>query len=173
MVRVAILADTHGFTDPRVAALVAECDLAVHGGDIGSAAVLADLRPRTGRVVAVAGNNDLPHKWPEAERSLLAALPEVAEVPLPGGALLVTHGHRLPARGRHERLRRRFPRARAIVYGHSHRLAADLDALPWVLNPGAGGRARTYGGPSCMVLTASDRAWELQVRRFEPSARRR
>jgi putative phosphoesterase len=172
MVRVAILSDTHGFTDPRVLGLVAECDLAVHGGDIGGGAVLADLQPRTGRVVAVTGNNDLPHKWPETDRSLLAALPEVAEVRLPGGALVVTHGHRVPARGRHERLRRRFPLARAIVYGHSHRLVADLDAAPWVLNPGASGRTRTYGGPSCIVLKASGNAWELEVRRFEPRRKR-
>jgi hypothetical protein len=35
--RVAILADTHGFLDPRVAEQVAECDLAIHAGDIGGA----------------------------------------------------------------------------------------------------------------------------------------
>ncbi len=59
MLRVAILADTHGRLDARVEALVADCDLAVHGGDIGNAGVLERLHPRQGRVIAVTGNNDI------------------------------------------------------------------------------------------------------------------
>jgi len=168
MVRVAILADTHAHLDPRVEELVADCDLAVHGGDIGNAAVLGRLQPRHARVVAVVGNNDLPHKWPEEDRHLLELLPEETEVSLPGGRLAVIHGHQTAARDRHERLRRRFPDVRAVVYGHSHRLVADREREPWVLNPGAAGKARTYGGPSCMILLASEHRWDLRIQRFEP-----
>ena len=171
--RVAILADTHGHLDSRVADAVAECDLAVHGGDIGNADVFARLRPRQGRVIAVTGNNDTPQRWPECDRRLLADLPEVAEIPLPGGCLAVIHGHQTPARDRHGRLRKRFPHARAVVYGHSHRLAADRDASPWLLNPGAAGRARTFGGPSCIILTVSALMWELEIRRFARPVRSR
>jgi putative phosphoesterase len=174
MIRVAIVADTHGHLDHRIEALVASCDIAVHGGDIGNAGVLARLQPRSGRVYAVIGNNDIARKWPEQDRGLLASLPDLARVALPGGELVVVHGHRLQAAGRHGRLRERYPGARVIVYGHSHRLVADRDALPWVLNPGAAGRARTFGGPSCMVLSVREREWTLSVHRFEPmtSARR-
>jgi len=171
MVRVAIVSDTHGHLDSRVEDLVADCDLAVHGGDIGNAAVLARLRPRRGRVIAVLGNNDVPHKWPGGEGHLLESLPEQAELPLPGGTLVVIHGHQTSARDRHERLRRRFPNARAVIYGHSHHLVADREREPWVLNPGAAGRARTFGGPSCMILEASERCWTLRVERFEPCGR--
>jgi uncharacterized protein len=169
---VALLADTHGQVDPRVVEVVAGCDLAVHGGDVGGAAVLRCLQPRGGRVIAVTGNNDVRRKWPEAELDLLDHLPEVAELSLPGGVLTLTHGHQTPARERHARLRARYPGSRAVVYGHSHRLVADLDAEPWVLNPGAAGCERTYGGPSCMVLTATETAWTLEVYRFEPIRRR-
>jgi putative phosphoesterase len=169
LVRIAILADTHGFADNRILDLVATCDIAVHGGDIGNAAVLAALQRRTDRVVAVRGNNDVPPKWPEEEGDLLAGLPEVAELSLPAGSLVIIHGHQTPAKSRHERLRRRFPLARAVVYGHSHRLLTDLGAEPWILNPGAAGRARTFGGPSCIVLTASQRGWTLEAKRFEPT----
>jgi uncharacterized protein len=171
VLRVAILSDTHGQLDPRVADLVADCDLAVHGGDIGNAGVLAALTPRTGRVGAVLGNNDVPHKWPAGERHLLASLPLVWSEELPGGRLVVVHGHRTPAKDRHAKLRRRFPDARAIVYGHSHRLMVDQDAEPWVLNPGAAGRERTFGGPSCLVLCAGCDHWSVAVHRF-PFAQR-
>ncbi len=170
--RVAILADTHGWVDPRILAVVAECDLAVHGGDIGSASVIARLRPRLGRIWAVSGNNDVPAKWPERDRDLLDRLPERLELDLPGGRLVVVHGHRVRARDRHERLRQRFPESRLLVYGHSHRLVLDLDAQPWVVNPGAAGRDRTYGGPSCLVLCAGRDCWSLETIRFaSPGAR--
>ena len=171
MIRVAILADTHGHLDTRVEALVADCDLAVHGGGIGDAGVLERLRPRQGRVIAVTGNNDNPRKWPPEQRHFLDNLREHEDLELPGGTLTIIHGHQIVARNRHERLRRRFPRARAIVYGHSHRLIADRDPEPWVLNPGAAGRARTFGGPSCMVLDATEHHWELRIERFEPLKR--
>ncbi len=163
---IAIVSDTHGKLDSQVAELVAGCDIAVHGGDIGCASVLGQLQPRGGRVYAVYGNNDTPRSWPAEERHHLSHLPEVVTVPLAGGQLVVIHGHQYPAAGRHRQLRRRFPEARAIVYGHSHHLFVDTAEIPWILNPGAAGRVRTYGGPSCLVLTVSAAGWSLSVHRF-------
>lgn len=169
-VRVAILSDTHGALDPRIQEIVTSCDLAIHGGDIGRASILAQLQPRFGRVMAVFGNNDVARKWPEEDRRLLVHLPEWLDQALPGGRLAVIHGHQVAARERHRLLRGRFPQARAIVYGHSHRLALDLDELPWVINPGAAGRSRTHGGPSCMVLTATADEWLIETHRFTLSS---
>lgn len=169
MVRLAILSDTHGSLDERILALIATCDGAVHGGDIGSGEVLDAIARRLsphGALHAVRGNNDVPAKWPEPQRPRLPALPERLEIDLPGGRLAVIHGHQTPARGRHDRLRRLFPNARAIVYGHSHRLVIDQLADPWVINPGAAGRSRTFGGPSCLVLTATSLCWHLESHRF-------
>ena len=176
VVRVAILSDTHGAVDPRVLAVVATCDLAVHGGDIGSGDVLEAIAARlgagAGALHAVLGNNDVPAKWPECHRALLPRLPERLEIDLPGGRLAVIHGHQTPARGRHDRLRRIFPDTHAIVYGHSHRLVMDRSAFPWVINPGAAGRSRTFGGPSCLVLTAAHLGWHLESHRFRPPGQR-
>ena len=174
-VRVAILSDTHGVVDERIAALVRDCDYAVHAGDILGAAVLAALQPRRA-VIAVRGNNDVPFKWPPAEHAVLRTLPQDARLELPGGMLAVTHGDRIyELSDRHGRLRRLYPDARAIVYGHSHHLTLDQAVTPWILNPGAAGRTRTHGGPSCLILTASEDTWDVQVQRFEliPTARRR
>jgi putative phosphoesterase len=171
--RVAILSDTHGNLDDRIQELVTDCDLAVHGGDIGSAEILARLQPRLGRVFAVFGNNDSPRHWPAHDQRLLGQLPESVAIDLPGGVLVVIHGHQTAAHDRHARLRARFRDARAVAYGHSHRLVLDTDAAPWILNPGAAGRTRTYGGPSCLVLTASATEWQVEVQKFPFAGPRR
>ncbi|HEX2796184.1 MAG TPA: metallophosphoesterase family protein, partial [Immundisolibacter sp.] len=123
-VRVLLLADTHGVLDPRIAELAQDCALAVHAGDVGASAVLETLAVAAGRVLAVRGNNDVPGKWLGPAADLLA-LPERIDVPLPGGTLVVEHGHRHSATRRHLRLRAAYPGARAVLYGHSHCLAQD------------------------------------------------
>ena len=157
--RVLLLSDTHGALDRRIAERARVSDLVVHAGDVGSATVLATLRALCPRVIAVRGNNDVASKWAVAERTAMAALVEQAQVDLPGGGLVVVHGDR--------RLREAFPSARAVVYGHSHRLSVDDGERPWVLNPGAAGHARTFGGPSCLELVATARRWRVESLRFQ------
>ena len=170
---VALVADTHGFLDPRIAGIARACRHVVHAGDVGAESILATLAADGANVVTVAGNNDTPEHWPAADRATLEALPGEAELPLPGGTLVVVHGDRYPARVRHARLRRDRPDAAAIVCGHSHRLTVDTEDTPWVLNPGAAGRSRTYGGPSCIVLQAAADGWQIEPHRFPSPPRQR
>jgi putative phosphoesterase len=167
--RVAIVSDTHGFLDPRVAEAVAQHDCAVHAGDVGGAPVLEALCPRRGLVYAVRGNNDLPHKWGVNEAARLSSLAETLLLALPGGVLAVVHGDRVgrPSE-RHGRLRAKFPDARAVVFGHSHHRCVDKSARPWILNPGAAGKARAYGGPGLFSLHASRRRWTVRELIFAP-----
>jgi putative phosphoesterase len=165
-VRVLLLSDTHGSLAAPIAALAHDCDAVVHAGDVGSALVLATLRAACPHVIAIRGNNDVPAKWRRQEGADLRLLKSQADVELPGGVLVAIHGDGFPATQRHMRLRAAFPRARAVVYGHSHRWCIDKDAVPWILNPGAAGRARTFGGPSCLLLTASMRGWKVACMRF-------
>lgn len=169
-VRLGLLADTHGVVDARLAASLDGCDAVVHAGDIGDAAVLATLARRGRPVIAVRGNNDVASKWPRGQARSLRALPMSACIELPGGTLIVVHGDRVvPATRRHALLRRLYPRAQAVLYGHSHRLNIDQRELPWVLNPGAAGAVRTHGGPSCLVLEAVATGWHIDVSRFPPA----
>ncbi len=162
-VRVAILADTHGFLDPRIGKQVASCDYAVHAGDVGGADVLFALNPRL-QVVAVRGNNDTPQRWSDSESNCLESLPDQASLDLPGGKLVVVHGDdRRSIADRHEHLRQQFPEARVVVCGHSHQLAMDCDQEPWILNPGAAGRTRTNGGPSCLILSCDEDNWDIEA----------
>lgn len=171
--RLALLADTHGWLDPRIADIARACDIVVHAGDIGAASILETLAADGARVVAVSGNNDTPRHWPLADRTTLDQLAETAIVDLPGGRLRVVHGHRLPARTRHRRLREQAPKAAAIVLGHSHRRALEYTPTPWILNPGAAGGSRAYGGPGCFVLNAAADQWSVETHVFEPLPRAR
>lgn len=166
-ITVALLADTHGYLDPRIAEAISPCRHVVHAGDIGNGGVLASLG--NSRLLAVRGNNDVAHKWPPHDLPQLTRLSEEAELRLPGGILAVVHGHRAGAVAeRHNWLRRRYPDARLVVYGHSHRLVIDTTATPWVVNPGAAGRERTFGGPSCLLLHIDTHQWQLEELRFPP-----
>lgn len=164
--RVLLISDTHGALDARIEALAREVALVAHAGDVGSREVLERLRAACPRVIAVRGNNEVASKWAPAGRATLRSLEDSAVIDLPGGQLVVVHGERFPAPRRHACLRVGFPRARAIVCGHSHRCCIDDEHRPWVLNPGAAGRARTFGGPSGLILRASAAEWTVESVRF-------
>lgn len=165
--RVIIVSDTHGALDERIADEAQSSDIVVHAGDIGSRAVLDALRPRDGELVAVRGNNDVREKWRQSDWDFLESLPWEARLDLPGGELVVVHGHRYGYPGRsHDRMRRDYPHARAVVYGHSHRRCADQSASPWVVNPGVAGKVRTFGGPAFCCLRPSRSRWRLDATQF-------
>ena len=162
---VAIISDTHGHLDERIAALIERCDYAVHAGDILDANVIEAMRPKRHRL-CVAGNNDRPARWPGHQANVCATLPHVAKLGLPGGLLVAEHGDRFGDAPSHAQLRAAHPQARVIVYGHTHRLICDTDQEPWVLNPGAAGRTRNRGGASCLILEAGVGGWSVQAHRF-------
>ena len=113
--RIALISDTHLPRGSR--RLPDECvdrlravDLILHAGDLMRLPVLRQLESY-GPVVAVYGNVD--------DREVRAALPEVASVDAGAVTFGLVHDAG-PAKGRLARLRRRFPEANAVVFGHSH-----------------------------------------------------
>jgi putative phosphoesterase len=165
--KIAILSDTHGYLDPQIAEHIRQCDIAIHAGDVGNAHVMESIQPKSGKVHFVRGNNDVASKWPDEHKERMHELQESDTVEVPGGSIAVIHGHKQnPVAARHALLRKRYPYARAIVYGHSHRLCIDQEQLPWVLNPGAAGKARTFGGPSCLILHVSPNHWHIETIRI-------
>jgi putative phosphoesterase len=165
--RVAIVSDTHGQICPQVLEVAGRCDVVVHAGDVMDPQILDLLHSATGAVIAVAGNNDALLKWSADPGATAEALPETVSLELPGGRLDVEHGHHHGwAAPDHDRLRAAHPGARIVVYGHTHHRVIDDTAAPWVINPGAAGRVRNNGGPSCLVLNASLEAWDIESFRF-------
>jgi putative phosphoesterase len=130
---IAIIADTHLPRGER--RLPAPClvrmraaDLILHAGDISTAGALDELAVLGPPVLAVHGNVDEP--------ALLGRLPAELQVELDGVGLAMTHDAG-PARGRIARLRRRFPRADAVVFGHSHIPLHEAEDGFQIFNPGS------------------------------------
>lgn len=125
-----VLADTH---IPRRAKALPEsllpylekADFILHAGDLMDPALLGTLAAYA-PAKAVQGNLDPPK----------AGLPETLELELDGVRVAMIHDSG-PKKGRRNRMRRRFPEARVVVFGHSH--------IPWLededgvllLNPGS------------------------------------
>ncbi|MFN8109485.1 MAG: YfcE family phosphodiesterase [Thermoleophilia bacterium] len=108
---------------------LAGCDLVIHAGDHADLAALAALRALGRPVIAVHGNAD--------EARVRDLLPAVQQLELPGLVLAVTHNGG-PADGRLGRMRKRFPDAGGVVFGHSHipLFERDDDGF-FILNPGS------------------------------------
>jgi uncharacterized protein len=148
-VHIGVVADTHcpEFIDrlpDRLFEVLEGVDLILHAGDINSEAALAALG-RLAPVEAVRGDHD---------RSM-GNLPVSREVIVEGKRIVVVHGQRShwleepntllwtlslgyfrPDRGLPSALRRRFPHADAIVYGHTHRARAETIDGVLLFNPG-------------------------------------
>ncbi len=161
-ITVGILSDSHGYLDEGIKEAVNQCDYIVHAGDIFNAHIIEQLQPKK-KLVAVAGNNDYPEAWDAEEVDIVSALPDIRALELPGGLLIVEHGHRLGNKPDHDQLRWDHAEARLIVYGHTHRRVIDQKTEPWVVNPGASGKVRTHGGPSCLILNASETDWTIET----------
>jgi putative phosphoesterase len=161
-VTVGILSDTHGYLDQRIAEVIRDCDYAIHAGDIMGAHILEQLHPRK-VVIAVAGNNDVAAMWNRNEADIVSALPKSTSLKLPGGTIGIEHGHRLGGFPDHDQLRWDHADVKLVVYGHTHKRIIDKQAEPWIVNPGAAGRERTKGGPSCLILSASEVEWTIET----------
>ena len=117
--RLLLVADTHlGFGEgsrltSRIAEHLSAADAVLHAGDLNDASILEALRDSAPHadVYAVAGNTDGRIE-----------LPERITLELGGCAVGLVHNSG-PASGRGVRLRRWFPEADLVVFGHSH--------LPW------------------------------------------
>ncbi|MGB3053968.1 MAG: metallophosphoesterase family protein [Acidimicrobiales bacterium] len=133
MTRIVVLSDTH--VSPRstrqlpddVYRNLAATDLILHAGDLVSLDMLRELEGFA-PVHAVLGNND---------HELLGLLPERFEVEVEGIRFGLVHdsGDR---QGRAARMRRWFPDADVVVFGHSHEPCNEAgDADQVLFNPGS------------------------------------
>jgi putative phosphoesterase len=148
--RVGVIADTHcpEFLDTlpeRVFESLRGVDVILHAGDVTAASTLEALE-RIAPVEAVRGDHD----------RALGALPEARELTIAGRRFVLVHGQRSrwieepqtllwtlslgrfrPHKDLPRSLRRRFPQAEVIVFGHTHRAHTRMVGGALLFNPGA------------------------------------
>ncbi len=131
--KVAVLSDTHAprhwkACPPAVAANLDGVDVILHAGDVCTPDVLDELSSWA-LVHAVRGNNDGVDvaQW---------GAPDIAHLDLGGLAVAMVHDSGA-ADGRARRLRRMFPDAALVVFGHSHIPLNEVHDGQRIFNPGS------------------------------------
>ena len=152
MTRIGLISDTHGLLRPEVLAFLQGSDFIVHGGDIGSPDILAQLG-RIAPVTAVRGNNDR-EAWamqvPETDflqvgEIFLYALHDLALLDIDPAAAGV----------------------RVVVSGHSHKpLVDERDGVLFV-NPGSAGPRRFSLPISAGELIVNGDQVSARIERFD------
>jgi putative phosphoesterase len=133
-VRAALIADTHMPRGARrlpqeCVRIVAAADLVIHAGDFMREEAYDEIAAIGPPLVGVYGNVDA--------KPLRERLPERVEVDLGGAILGVVHDAGRAA-GRLARMRRAFPEAAAVVFGHSHIPLHERDPSGFqIFNPGS------------------------------------
>ena len=158
--KIVAISDTHAprrwkACPPRVAGYLRQADLILHAGDVCTASVLDELA-QYAPVHAVLGNNDGPDvaAW---------GAPETLDLELAGLKVSMIHDSG-PSAGRLRRMRRRFPEAGLVVFGHSHiPLDESADGLR-ILNPGSPtDRRRQPHGTIALLTVAGGRLEQARI----------
>jgi uncharacterized protein len=150
--RIAVISDTHM---PRGARrlpdrCLEECraaDAIIHAGDFSALSVLEEIESLGPPVTAVHGNVEEPE--------ITARLPGEALLGAGGATIAIVHDAG-PAAGRLARMRRRFPEADAVVFGHSHLPLHETDPASGfqIFNPGSPTERRRAPRHSMGIATA-------------------
>jgi uncharacterized protein len=129
----AVIADTHLPRGTR--RLPDQClrriraaDLLIHAGDFSTASAYDEIAAIGPELVAVHGNVD--------DAALRAKLPSQAVIDRAGVRIGLIHDAG-PAHGRPARLRRAFPDADAVIFGHSHVPLREREGGFEIFNPGS------------------------------------
>jgi uncharacterized protein len=158
-VQIAVISDTHLPRGDRrlpgdCVARLQSADVIIHAGDLIRLPVLRELESYA-PVIAVHGNVD--------DADVRAALPAVASLETGGATIAVLHDAG-PAKGRLARMRRRFPEADAVIFGHSH--LPLLERAPdgfQIFNPGSPTERRRAPAHTMGAVSVEDRRLLFQL----------
>lgn len=148
VLRVGVIADTHGLFDPAILGHFHRVDRIFHAGDIGDRMVIERLS-RIAPVTAVSGNVD-GYGW--------SGFPSERVVELEGRRIAIRHvlyeGGKLTKEGL-AYLKRERPDV--CVFGHSHKPTIEWFGETLLFNPGSAGpkRFRLPRGIGLLILSRS------------------
>jgi putative phosphoesterase len=145
---IAVVSDTHMPKGKRqlpevCVEKIRAAEAVIHAGDFSEVSVLSELEALCPVVLGVYGNVDEPALWQR--------LPETLAVEVGGRTVAVVHDAG-PKGGRLQRLRRRFPEAAAVIFGHSHLPLHEEEGGFQIFNPGSPTERRRAPRPSMGLL---------------------
>ena len=150
--KVVVVVDTHTRGLSRALAMgawpyIETADHILHAGDVVDPGLLHELKAFA-PVTVVMGNCDGPdiRQWGATER---------ADIALGGVPIGMIHDSGL-TKGRRQRIRKQFPDARAVVFGHSHMPANEDEDGLLLFNPGSPTWKRRAPFPSMGILWIED-----------------
>ena len=157
--RIVVVADTHipDFAKSLPSALspaLRRADLILHAGDVTGVEVLDDLADYAPVRVAM-GTNDGPpvRAWGGEDE---------VHLDLDGGRIAMIHDSG-PRAGREARMRRRFPEADLVVFGHSHiPISSVVDGMR-LFNPGSPTWKRREPVPTYGMISIGERGIRTRV----------
>ena len=129
-------------------------DHILHAGDVVDPGVLHELKAFAPLTV-VMGNCDGPdiRQWGATER---------ADIALGGVPIGMIHDSGL-TKGRRQRMRKQFPDARVVVFGHSHMPANEDEDGLLLFNPGSPTWKRRQPAPTYGEITVSGRGLRTRL----------
>lgn len=133
--RIAVISDTHGLLRREVTDILKTCEVILHGGDVGTEEVLAQLND-IARTYAVRGNVD--KDWAKE---------------LPGELVLELFGFGIYMVHNKKDIRGDLSGIDIVICGHSHKYEESLRGGITYLNPGSCGPRRFRLPVTMMVLT--------------------
>jgi putative phosphoesterase len=151
VIRIGLIADTHGLLRADVHTAFTGVDRILHAGDVCGDEILDELA-LIAPVEAVFGNCDRP-----GDRRLHEAL----DLTIGGVTIHVQHGHEL-GRPTPAQVAAHY-HAQVCVFGHTHRQSIDWIEGRLIINPGAAGPRRFDLMPSVAVVTIADGRAEAEL----------
>lgn len=157
LIRIGVIADTHGLYDPAIERRFAGVDAIIHAGDIGDRSVIRALRI-IAPVIAVSGNVDEFEKsgWPR-QRVVTKA------------GVRIGVRHILYERGRLTKDAQAWldkEQPDICIFGHSHRPTIARYGKILLFNPGSAGPRRFNLPRGLGLLTLSKHAIRPRLRRL-------
>lgn len=157
--KVAVISDTHTMGRSRLVPegawpYLESADHILHAGDVCDPALLDELAALAPLTV-VMGNCD---GWDVKDWGAT----ETAEIEIGGVSIAMVHDSG-PREGRRTRLRRAFPGARVVVFGHSHLPMNEDDGDLLLFNPGSATWKRRAPTTSMGLLWIEDGTVEGEI----------
>lgn len=144
MKHIAIISDTHGMLREHVIAELTSADCIIHAGDIDTLDIMISVQ-KHGEVYVVRGNND--KEWAQL-------IPKSLSVQIEGVRFFIVHNKKdVP---------KNLTDVDVVIYGHSHKYAAEVVDQVLYLNPGSCGKRRFNLELTMCRMTVDDGQYQYE-----------